>query len=101
MSPRIRRTLHVSSLALRIALSLVTFAALFVVSWLIYMPVSALLFAPVSLLVTLLLDHPPSPEANSLSAVVISGLLAAATVTAVFRVLLARARTRRRAELAA
>jgi hypothetical protein len=96
MSPRLLRTLRTSSLVLRIALSLAVFAALFVVSWLIYMPVSALLFAPFSLLVTLLLGHPPSPEANSLSAVVIAGLLAAATVAAVFRALLARARARRR-----
>ena len=63
--------------------------------------VSALLFAPFSLLLMLLLGHPPSPEANSMAAVVVSGLLAAATVAAVFRVLLARTRTRRRAELAA
>ena len=52
------------------------------------------LFAPFSLLVSLLLGHPPSPEANSLSAVAISGVLAAATVAAVFRVLLGRARAR-------
>ena len=94
MSPRLRRTLHTSSLALRILLSLVVFAALFMVSWLIYMPVSALLFAPFSLLVTWLLSHPPSPEANSLAAVAIAGTLAAATVAAVFRVLWARARAR-------
>jgi len=97
MSPGLRRTLHTSSLALRILLSLAAFAALFVVSWAIYMPVSALLFAPFSLLLLLLIGHPPSAAANSMAAVVVSGLLAAATVAAVFRVLLARARARRSA----
>jgi hypothetical protein len=94
MSPQLRSTLRTSSLAVRIALALVAFAALFVVSWSIYVPVVALLWLPFSLLVTFLIDHPPSPAANSMAAVTLSGTLAAATVVAVFRVLIARARRR-------
>jgi hypothetical protein len=94
MSPRLRRSLQVSSLGVRIGLSALAFAALFVVSWLIYMPVAALLFAPVSLLGAFLMNHPPSPLVNSVAAVTLSGALAGATAAAVFRVLLARARRR-------
>jgi hypothetical protein len=94
MSPRLRRSLQLSSLGVRIGLSVVAFAALFAVSWMIYMPVAALLFAPISLFAAFLLSHPPSPLVNSVAAVALSGALAAATATAVFRVLLARARRR-------
>lgn len=94
MPPALLRSLRASRLALLIGASVLVFAALFVVSWLIYMPVAALLFAPFSLLGAFLLSHPPSPLVNSLGAVTLAGGLAAATVAAVFRVLLARARRR-------
>jgi hypothetical protein len=97
MRRRLLRSLQISRLALLIGASALVFAALFVVSWLIYMPVAALLFAPVSLLGAFMLSHPPSPLVNSVAAVTLSGALAAATVTAVFRVLLSRARRRARA----
>ena len=101
MSPRLRRSLQLSRLTFLVGLSALVFAALFVVSWLIYMPVAALLFAPISFLGALLSSHPPSPLVNSAAAVTLSGALAAATVAAVFRVLLARARARRRAHTVA
>jgi hypothetical protein len=101
MSPRLRRSLQVSRITFLVSLSALVFTALFVVSWLIYMPVAALLFAPISLLAALLLSHPPSPLVNSIAAVTLSGALAAATATAVFRVLLGRARARHRARIAA
>lgn len=97
MPPQLERSLRTSRMALLVGASVIVFAALFVVSWLIYMPVAALLFTPISLLGAFLLSHPPSPIINTMAAVTLSGALAAATVAAVFRVLLARARARRRA----
>jgi len=101
MSPRLRRSFQISRIALLVSLSALAFAALFVVSWAIYMPVAALFLAPFSLAAAFLSSQPPSPLVNSVGAVALSGGLAAATAAAVFRVLLARARARQRARIAA
>jgi hypothetical protein len=101
MSPRLRRSFQISRIALLVSLSALAFIALFVVSWAIYMPVAALFFAPFSLAAAFISSRPPSPLVNSVAAVALSGGLAAATAAAVFRVLLARARARQRARIAA
>jgi hypothetical protein len=101
MSPRLRRSFQISRIALLVSLSALAFMALFVVSWAIYMPVAALVFAPFSLAAAFISSQPPSPLVNSVAAVALSGGLAAATAAAVFRVLLARARARQRARIAA
>jgi hypothetical protein len=80
--------------------SLLVLSALFVVSWLIYMPVGALVVAPATLFLSLVFSVPPPALLNSLAAVALSGLLAAATVAAALRVLLRRARERHRRALA-
>jgi len=80
--------------------SILALAGLFVASWLIFMPVGALVVAPLTLALSLLSGTAPSAFLNTAAAVLLSGSFAAATVTAAFRVLLRRARARRRAALA-
>lgn len=87
-------SLAVSKLGLLVLLSAAVLLALFVISWLIYMPVGALVVAPVTLTLSFLFGVEPPAHWNSLAAFALSGLLAAATVAAVLRVLLRRARAR-------
>lgn len=91
-----RRLLATLRVAFLIASAALAFAALLLVSWLIYMPIAALLVTPISLLHSFVVSAPPSVLLNSLGAIVLSGSLAVGTVAAVFRVLLARARSRQR-----
>jgi len=80
--------------AFLVSASALVLGALFVVSWCIFMPVFALLVSPATLGLALLLGTSPSVAFNSLAALVLSGGLAAATVSATFRILLRRARSR-------
>jgi len=91
---RVRTSLVASRNVLLVLASAIVFLALFVVSWLIFMPVGALVVAPVTLSASLAFGVSPPPHVNSLAAVALSGVLAGATVTAVFRVLLRRSRAR-------
>jgi hypothetical protein len=88
--------LHTARLTFLVGLSAVVLLALLLVSWLIYMPVMALLVSPFTLLSGAVLGVAPSAAANSAAAVVLAAALACATVASVLRVLLRRARARRR-----
>ena len=87
--------------AILVGSSIAVLGALFLVSWLIFMPVGALMVAPITLGVSAIIGVAPSAAVNSAAAVSVSGGFAMATVTATTRVLLRRARARRRAAWAA
>jgi hypothetical protein len=91
----VRGSLRASGQGFLILAAAAALLALLLVSWLVYMPVAALLVAPVTVAVALALDIPPPAPANSLVAIAGAGALACATVLAVFRILVRRARHRR------
>jgi hypothetical protein len=79
--------------------SLVALLALFFIAWAVYAPVAALLMAPLALGASVVFQSLPIAMLNSGFAMVSGAWLAAATVMAVFRVLMRRARARQRADL--
>jgi len=91
-----RRLVATSRVAVLSAISLVALLALFVVAWAVYAPVAALLMAPLALGAGAVFETLPVATLNSGFAMVSGAWLAAATVLAVFRVLMRRARSRRR-----
>jgi hypothetical protein len=97
MSPRIERSLALGRMTVLVALSLAALGALFVVSWAVFAPVVALLTAPLALGAATLFDSLPIATLNSGFALFGGAWLAVATVMAVVRILMRRARSRRRA----
>ena len=88
--------LQAARMALLVALSAAVLCLLLLVSWLIYMPVMALIVAPFTIVGSALVGLAPSAPVNSAAAAMLSAGLACATVASVVRVLLRRARARRR-----
>jgi hypothetical protein len=91
-----RDLVAISRIVVLSGLSLVALLALFLVAWAVYAPIAALLMAPLALGAGAVFHSLPIATLNSGFAIVSGAWLAAATVMAVFRVLMRRVRARRR-----
>ena len=90
----LRESLGSPRAAFLIGLSVLVLGLLFFSSWLLFVPVAVLVVAPLTLAFSFAAGVPPSAPLNSIAAIGISGVLAAASVLAALRVLLARVRAR-------